>query len=514
MGRILTLLLLTLFTGLSARAHSWNQRHVVLIVWDGMRPDFVSDKHTPTLAALARSGVTFRNHHCVYLSSTEVNGTAISTGCYPGRSGIVGNYEYRPEIDPLKPIRTEPLDVVRHGDLVSGGQYIRFPTITELVRKNGGSAVVAGAKPVALLADRSARLSEKDGANFYAGATLPPDLLALLTNKHGLFPKDTSTDPSRADWTTTALVDSLWSKGVPNFSVLWLNEPDLTQHRTSPGSERSLAAMGNSDKNLARVLQALEAKGVKGETDILIVSDHGVSTVRSTVDVADLLTKAGIPATREFKAEPLPGEVIVASNAGSTLVYVIGRQEEVIRRVVSFFQQAEFSGVIFCRRRLPGTFPLHEARIDSEKAPDIFLSMRWSAEKNLHGVGGMINSDVSGYGPGHGMHVTLSPFDMQATLIAAGPHFRKGVVSTLASGNVDVAPTVLWVLGIKPPRTMDGRILSEALTINGPKLSSFEPRQIQASCNEGDSTWTQYLNFTEVNGVRYLDEGNGQQTRK
>jgi arylsulfatase A-like enzyme len=374
--------------------------------------------------------------------------------------------------------------------------------------------VVAGAKPVALLADRAARSDENAGVNLFAGTTLPPTLLTSLTNRHGAFPKDTSLDPTRTDWTTSALIDSLWSKGVPNFSVVWMNEPDLSQHRTGPGSENSLAAMANADKNLARILRALESKGVRESTDILIVSDHGVSTVRTRVDVADLLTKAGLPATREFKTKPARGEIIVVSNAGSTLIYVIGQDEEVIRRVVRFFQQTEFCGVIFCRNPVPGTFPLHEARIDSAGSPDIFVAMRWTPENNTNGVAGMIDSDWSPFGPGQGMHVTLSPFDMQATLVAAGPHFRKGVVNTLASGNVDVAPTVLWVLGIKPPRNMDGRILSEALTINGPKLRSFEPGQMEASCTAGNSTWTQYLKFTEVNGVRYLDEGNGRQTAR
>ena len=31
------------------------------------------------------------------------------------------------------------------------------------------------------------------------------------------------------------ITDSLWSKGVPEFTVLWLKEPDLTQHETGPG---------------------------------------------------------------------------------------------------------------------------------------------------------------------------------------------------------------------------------------------------------------------------------------
>src|SRR6266404_7449747 len=80
--------------------------HVVVVVWDGVRPDFVSETNTPTLYQLARDGVFFQNHHAVFLSSTEVNATAMATGAYPNRSGILGNREYRPNIDPLKRIDT------------------------------------------------------------------------------------------------------------------------------------------------------------------------------------------------------------------------------------------------------------------------------------------------------------------------------------------------------------------------------------------------------------------------
>src|SRR5213594_2509654 len=74
-------------------------RHIVVVVWDGMRPDFISDKNTPTLWKLAHKGVIFRNHHAVFPSATNVNGTALVTGVYPGRNGLIANHDYRPEID-------------------------------------------------------------------------------------------------------------------------------------------------------------------------------------------------------------------------------------------------------------------------------------------------------------------------------------------------------------------------------------------------------------------------------
>ena len=62
------------------------KRHVVVVVWDGMRPDFVSKENTPALWKLAHEGVVFRNHHSVYSSATNVNGTAMVTGVYLGRT--------------------------------------------------------------------------------------------------------------------------------------------------------------------------------------------------------------------------------------------------------------------------------------------------------------------------------------------------------------------------------------------------------------------------------------------
>src|ERR1051326_7041000 len=90
--------------------------HIVLMVWDGMRPDFITESNTPTLYQLAREGGFFANHHPVYPSATEVNGTALSTGAYPAHSGIVANKEYRPLISVLKAVSTESLEAVRRGD--------------------------------------------------------------------------------------------------------------------------------------------------------------------------------------------------------------------------------------------------------------------------------------------------------------------------------------------------------------------------------------------------------------
>src|SRR4051812_32007561 len=108
-----------------APAGKGQAEHVLVVVWDGMRPDFVTPQYCPTLYGLATNGVSFRRHHAAYVSSTEVNGTVLATGVNPGRNGVQANKEYRPELNYLTNVATEALDSIRRGDLLSGGKYIQ-----------------------------------------------------------------------------------------------------------------------------------------------------------------------------------------------------------------------------------------------------------------------------------------------------------------------------------------------------------------------------------------------------
>jgi hypothetical protein len=203
-----------------------SDRHVVVVVWDGMRPDFVSEETTPTLWKLARDGVTFRNHHPVYPSATMVNGTALMTGVYPDKNGVAANYEYRPEIDRRRSINVESPAAVSRGDELSGGKYISVPTVAELVQRAGGRTAMASAKTVGLLLDRHAGLGPaKNCVTLFAGQMLPREMLTPIVAALGPFPSARSQHDA---WTTKAVTDFLWKDGVPALSVIWLGEPDLT----------------------------------------------------------------------------------------------------------------------------------------------------------------------------------------------------------------------------------------------------------------------------------------------
>ncbi len=497
---------------LSGSLKAAENRHVVVVVWDGMRPDFINAKNTPTLWALAQEGVTFQNHHSVFVSSTEVNGTALGTGSHPGTSGVMANKEYRPGINASKSVALEDLEVIRKGDAISHDRYLQVATVAEILRaqKPALNTTIAGTKPVVLLLDRAERADDSTSRILFEGETLPAAALPAITAALGAFPPVGKTKIERDSWTTRALLEKLWAEGVPSYSLLWLAEPDFAQHATSPGSETSLAAIRNSDDQLALVLKILEEKKALPNTDVFVVSDHGFSTIERNADLVSDLAPNGFVATRAYAKAPANGDVLVVANGGSANLYVAGHDQAVLRRLVEFLQTRDYTGVLFTRDALPGTFPLALARIDTPEAPDLVISFQWSDGANIHGAPGLQISEIGGErGPGEGNHASLSRFDLHNILLAAGPDFKKGVTDPLPSGNTDLAPTILWLLGVKPPKPMDGRVLSEALTVPGPKLESFDTVRHTASAVLGAVTWHQYLTISSVNGVPYFDEGNG-----
>jgi len=515
-------------------------RHVVVVVWDGMRPDFVSEQNTPALWKLSREGVTFRNHHSLYPSATMVNGTALVTGVYPGKNGIIANHVYRPEINPHQAIDVELPPVVKKGDELSGGKYISVPTIAELVQRAGGRTVIAAAKTVGLLLDRKFGVRRhvgalegrgdmspdgkrqhvaavQDSVTLFAGKSLPSDALAPITAALGPFP---SGHLQQDAWTMKALTDVLWKDDVPALSILWLGEPDLTQHESAPGAPAALAAIKSADEDLASVLSALDQRHARETTDVFVVSDHGFSTIERSVDLRKILNDAGFAAKTEFNDQPKPEDIMLAGNGGSVLFYVVGHNQTLIRRLVEFLQRSDFAGVIFTKEPMEGTFSLDRATIhppspgygaaSSDHAPDVLMAFRWNDSKNQFGVPGMIDADWQ-RAAGKGTHATLSRFDMHNTLLATGPDFRGGQTDDLPTGNIDLAPTILRILGIKPPEQLDGRILSEAMinvdpATTGPKS---ETKTIDAVKDFPSGTWRQSLRISRVGSTIYLDEGNG-----
>jgi arylsulfatase A-like enzyme len=482
--------------------------HVILMIWDGMRPDFVNAQNTPNLQALAQRGTFFANNHSFWPTTTEVNGTVLATGAFPARSHVVANKEYRPEINPRGPVGTEEAEVMHKGDEISGGKYLGVMTVAEIARKAGLSTTVAGTKPVALLHDRSPeRPAEPRSATVFSGKAYPSALLAPITAALGEFPvyKANPADPKPNTagnlWTTRALLEHLWHDGIPRYSVLWLSDPDFPQHASAPGAPAALAGIHDSDSNLGLVVAELQKRGELDKTDIFVVSDHGFSTIERTVDPVKYYTDRGVIASKQFNAPPASGQVMSVNVGGATGLYVIGHDAATIGKLVDLLQQSDFAGPIFTRDARPGTFALSSVHIDSPGVADIVFSFRWSGGTNAQGIPGLMVAEGK---TGAGMHGALSKFDIHNTLVAGGPDLRAGYRDEFPTGNIDVAPTILRLLQLTSPDGVDGRVLTEALAGSADPQEKPVANRVEAT----HGAWRQYLQTTSFAGKTYFDEGN------
>jgi arylsulfatase A-like enzyme len=501
-----------LILSLSAKA-AGKAEHVVIVVMDGLRPDVVNEENMPTLTAMGREGTFFATHHPAYPSTTEVNGAGLATGAWPVHNGIVANREYRPDVELLGPVDTQGDWASWKGDQVRGGQWVTTSTLVEMVRARGLTAVAAGTKPVIMLWDRSRQGRTVAQPLVYDGRSVPGAALDGIVAKEGPMPP-TANSKLRAntrqdEWTTRALLEEVWKESVPALSVLWLSEPDYSQHGSGPGSAVARAAYKSSDDCLARVRAALAERHLAEKTDILVVSDHGFSTISRNVDIMEELKQAGFDADREFTQAPKDGKLLVIGLGGTVSFHVIGHDARMLEKLLDFLQQSDWAGVIFTRDGLPGTFKLSTVGIDAPGAPDVVVAMRWKDEPWADRLPGtVVVDDSGGKSRGLGMHGSLSRFDMHNTLIACGPDFKTGFVSDMPSGNSDVTPTVLNILGVPSAKALDGRVLREAMVGGGAAEVKPQTRILEARREMDDKTWRQYLKLTEVGDARYYDEGN------
>jgi predicted AlkP superfamily pyrophosphatase or phosphodiesterase len=172
-----------------------------------------------------------------------------------------------------------------------------------------------------------------------------------------------------------------------------------------------------------------------------------------------------------------PQAIVIAVNGGSDYIYVPDHDRDILRKIVGFLETRDEVGTIFVDSRygdVPGTIPLSLIRQENKagRSPDIIVGFDWDDKAVVSGMSGTEYSGILLNNPYRGMHGDFSPIDVHNTLIAFGPDFRENMKDLLPTGNVDVAPTLANILGLKLPRA-DGRPVLEALR-NGPSQNDYQ----------------------------------------
>ena len=303
--------------------------------------------------------------------------------------------------------------------------------------------------------------------------------------------------------------------------VFWSRDPDGTQHnqgdslgRLIPGinGPTSLAAISNADDNLARLLEALRQQGLDGDTDMIITSDHGFSTISKesatswaatqvykdvtaellppgfvAIDIAHALglplydpdaKGAQVPADAYpvrgnglIGGDPTHPMVVVAANGGSDLVYLPTGDRALAAKIVAALSEQDYISGLFVDDslgRVPGTLPLSAIALKGTAVtptPAIAINFRTfslgCADPTTCGV----EVADTGLQQGQGMHGSFSRADTRNIMGAAGPSFREHFEDAAPASNADIGKTIAQLLALNIPAKgkLVGRELTEAM---------------------------------------------------
>jgi len=470
---ITVLLLLFLFSSLSiapdngSAAQEIGGSSSLLIVLDGLRPDYVTPDLMPNVCALGKRGVVCEAHHSVFPTVTRVNSASIATGSYPATHGLMGNSVFFPDISATKGLSTGDGTNLVKIEEATGGNLLTTPSLGEVLQRAGKKLLVtsSGSTGSAFLLNHKIAGCGIVNTEFVRPEPVEARVMEVL----GPVPPDASPNRERNRYAVDAYLRIGLEELRPDVTIIWLSDPDHTAHGAGIGAPRTLESIRLVDAEIGRIIETLVAKGLRNKVNVFVASDHGFSTHTGGANPVALLVKNGL------KADYQSDDVLLVGGA----IYVKNRDQQKIRRVVELLQKTDWVGAIFTRASGPnkpegsvlGTLSFDTIHWNHDRAADILVTANWSNDKNQYGYPGTTTL------PGVAGHGTSSPYDIHAVLVAAGPDIKAGEKSFVPTGNVDLAPTLCHLQGIDPPDAMDGRILNELLR-NGPAPSSIHVGQL------------------------------------
>ena len=472
-------------------------RNILIVVFDGLQPAQVTPGLAPNLTAFAAEGVTFDNHHPVYPSVTRVNTASIVTGLNPGAHGIAANMLVMRDYDPHSAFFALEPTLAK---VALKTKVLLSSTLAEYLEPHGLEyvAISTGRSGNAYL--HSPNAERTLGATIHPEFGLPGALQDHIVDRFGEWPCGGETNGAILERAVDIMTGYVLAERTPAVSLVWFSEPDKSQHAHGVGAEISTRALLEADEQFGRLLSWIDDAGT--DTDVTVVSDHGYSTISEVIDVEELLRAEGFP----------PGDqqsgVTVADNGGSVLFYAHDRETTTVDRLAAFLMRQRWCGALVASDavgQIEGTLAASLVGVEGPRAPDLTMSFRWDSRMSPAGYAGYAFS-ASGR-PDRGEHGSMSRHEMRSTLFARGGSLKNGVRIESPTGNTDLAPTVLQLLGVGGGETMYGRVLREALA-DGDSVS-WQTDTHRAGRHVNGGTYRQYITVSRVGSTTYVDEGNG-----
>ncbi len=427
-------------------AHSATNDHVVLITIDGLAAFYLADPRAPlpTLRKLAADGASAEALRVCNPTTTWPNHTTLVTGVHPEKHSVLFN-GLLVRGGPGQPAQIE----VEHdkGDLVA------VPTIYDRMHRAGyrtaainwpatrGATTLDDNFPDA--PDRVARTTPRLRAELIRAGILD-DVEDVSFERKSAAAADQA-------WRAAAL--HLLQTRPPNLLLLHLLATDVIQHRYGPNSPAAYAALALADAQVAQVLRALESAGIREQTTLFVVSDHGFARPSKLINPNVVLRKAGL-------LRPGPHRRAQSvSEGGTAFVYLTApaTAKEDRAKVIALLRGVEGIQEIIEPSQYGALHLPDPAR--NPQMGDLLLVAKegytFSDESFEDEVLTALPLSLGSHG-----YLSKDP-QMNGVFIACGRHIKPGVKLGFVD-NVDVAPTAAALFGKSLPDAT-GKVLREIL---------------------------------------------------
>ena len=471
--------------------------NVIIVVFDGLQPAQVTPALMPNLARFASEGVTGGNHHAVFPTVTRANVASIVTGHHPGAHGLTANTLVIPEFDPHRAINAlEPTLT----EVAAQHPVLLKPTLSDLLHQHGHEYIAVGTGTSGNAYLQNPNAATGGGATIHPDFCLPRPLHGEITARFGPWPDRQEPSSAKMIRAVDIITDYVLPERQPAVSLLWFSEPDSSQHAHGVGSKEAVTAIKVADIQFGRLLAWLDERGRASDTNVVVVSDHGYSTISGVIDIEAELREAGFLSGEE------PGGIAVAPNGGSALFYAPPNTTE---RLAGWLTTQPWCGALLASESagdIPGTLPASLIGLEGPRAPSLSMSFRWDSTPNTAGFAGHAYS--TNLGPGQGQHGSMSPHETRNIFFARGPAFKQSAAVATPTGNIDLAPTILHLLNLPGSEAMHGRVLHETLR-GGPDAVDRQTTTHEEERITTNGRYRQAIKVSQVGGTLYVDEGSG-----
>lgn len=387
------------------------QPTVILISLDGFRYDYLSRYRPANLNALATEGVRARWMIPSFPSKTFPNHYTIATGLYPQNHGIVENNIY----DPV------------------------FKAVFSLAdRKEVENSRWWLGEPIWVTAEKQ---GQRSASVFYPGTE--GEISGTRPSFWRKYDESTSND-ARVD-TILSWLD-LPRGQRPTFLALYFSDPDDAGHAFGPISRETKKAVLKVDGEMGRLIRGLKAREIFTQVNLIIVSDHGMATVRwSNAILLDRLFDTKL-ASRIFWTR----EIV-------SIFPKPGKEDEIYQ---SLKQKLPLQAHVYRKAEMPARFHYSQSpRI----APLLVLPAEgWILTNSKEFAELQAKGETKTSRGGHGYDNQLA--SMRAIFIGHGEAFRKGKLVEPFE-NIQVYNIMTRILGLKPAPNDGDNLAANAVLV-------------------------------------------------